>query len=61
MTKSHFVEVQTRRGYEVEDLGRLVILRHTMEGVGNYRAFWFFNEDGSLDESNPPTWWIERP
>ncbi len=55
MTKERLIKIQTRRGYEVEDLGRVVFFR-----MNRYTATWFFLPDGSVDESNPPTWRLER-
>jgi len=54
MTKERFIKVQESRGYAVEVLGNVVILRD-----GNYSATWFFNADGSLDEDNKPIWSIK--
>ena len=54
MTKEKLIRVQLRRGYKVEDLGKVVIFR-----MGNYSATWFFNSDGTQDESNPPTWRLD--
>lgn len=56
MNKTRFVEVHIRRGYEVEVLGNLVILRHE-----NYTAIWCFNADGTLNEKYPPEWWVRNP
>lgn len=51
MTKEKLIRIQTRRGYEVEDLGRIVIFR-----MDNYTAIWCFNPDGTVDETNKPQW-----
>jgi hypothetical protein len=56
MTKDRFIAIQKKRGYQVEVLGKMVILIHN-----NYRAFWFFNEDGTLDRTITPTWTVTRP
>lgn len=56
MTRERFIKIQATRGYQIEELGKMVIIR-----MDNYRAIWFFNEDGTLDESNPPSWHLERP
>lgn len=55
MTKSKFIAIHTRRGYEVADLGKIVTLH-----MDNYSAMWFFNSDGTLDTNNKPTWKITR-
>lgn len=55
MTRERFIRIQKTRGYKVEELGRMVII-----SLDNYRATWFFNVDGSLDESNPPIWHLDR-
>ena len=54
MTKEKFIAMSKKRGYEVEELGRMVILRHE-----NYTAFHFFNEDGTPDKDNPPCWTVD--
>ena len=56
MTRERFIRIQAKRGYQIEELGKVVILR-----MRNYTAMWFFNEDGTLDEDNPPYWNLERP
>jgi hypothetical protein len=56
MTKDRFIAIQKKRGYQVEVLGKMVILIHN-----DYRAFWFFNEDGTLDRTITPTWTVTRP
>ena len=55
MTKDRFIAIHTRRGYEVQNLGKMVILR-----MDNYTAIWFFNSDGSPDKSQKPIWKITR-
>ena len=55
MTKERFVKIHVARGYEVEELGNVVILRQ-----GKYTAMWFFKEDGSLDEDNKPSWSLAK-
>lgn len=55
MTKSKFIAIHIRRGYEVADLGKIVTLH-----MDNYSAMWFFNSDGTLDTNNKPTWKIAR-
>ena len=56
LTKEKFIRIQTARGYEVKELGKMVII-----SLDNYRATWFFNADGTPDEDNPPTWTLDRP
>jgi len=56
MTKEKFIRIHLSRGYHVEELGKTVILT-----LDNYRAVWFFNADGTLDESKPPHWNLDRP
>ena len=53
--KEKLIRIQTQRGYQVEDLGKVVIFR-----VSGYHAMWFFNADGSVDETHPATWSLER-
>lgn len=55
MTKTRFIAIQTKRGYKIQDFGKMVILRD-----GKYTAIWFFNEDGTLDETQKPSWKMER-
>lgn len=55
MTKEKFIRIHAHRGYEIEDLGKIVII-----SLNNYTATWFFNSDGSLDEKNPATWNIRH-
>lgn len=59
MTKEKFIAIQSRRGYEVTVLGKMVILNMTAKGEA-YTAIWFFNEDGTPDESQPPHWTVKR-
>ena len=54
MTKEKFIKAMTKRGYEIEELGNVVILRD-----GNYSAMWFFNADGTIDKDNKPIWSIK--
>lgn len=54
MTKARFIEIQQKRGYKVETLGNIVILRN-----GNYTAYHFFNADGSVDKTNPAYWTVK--
>lgn len=55
MTKDRFITIHTRRGYEVEDLGRIVIIR-----MNKYSAMWFFTADGKVDETEKPFWTVSR-
>ena len=57
MTRERFCEIQSRRGYEVENLGNITFLRHHKGGV-EYTAMWFWLADGTLDKSHEPTWSI---
>lgn len=60
MTKDKFITIQTKRGYQVEDLGKIVTLTAPHKGGGTYKAIWFFNTDGTPDEAQEPYWTIER-
>lgn len=51
--KERFVAIHQKRGYNVETLGKMVILH-----LDNYTAYWFFNEDGTRDRSKQPAWWL---
>ena len=55
MTREKFIRIHRNRGYQVEELGKMVII-----SLDNYRATWFFNTDGSVDENNPPIWYLDR-
>ena len=55
MTREKFIRIQKSRGYQVEELGKMVII-----SLDNYRATWFFNADGLVDENNPPIWHLDR-
>ena len=55
MTREKFIRIQKSRGYQVEELGKMVII-----SLDNYRATWFFNADGSVDKNNPPIWHLDR-
>ena len=61
MTRERFIAIQTRRGYEIEELGLMVILHSVTEEGHLYTAIWFFNEDDTLDETQRPQWSIKRP
>lgn len=54
MAKERFIKVMEGRGYAVEVMGNVVVLRD-----GDYSAMWFFKADGSLDEDNKPIWSIK--
>ena len=56
INRSQFCEAQARRGYEVENLGLVTILRHIDHHGMLYTALWFWNEDGSLNQHMEPTW-----
>ncbi len=55
MTKDRLITIQTKRGYEVIDLGRVVLFT-----LGNYTATWFFNPDGTVDENHSTQWTIKK-
>ena len=55
MTKGRFISLMTKRGYSVEDLGKMVIC-----SANNYRSYWFFNADGTQDTTNKPYWTISK-
>ena len=55
MTREKFIRIHRNRGYQVEELSKMVII-----SLDNYRATWFFNTDGSVDENNPPIWHLDR-
>ena len=53
--RDRFEAAMVRRGYEVEHLGLITVLRH-----GDYTAFHFFKADGSLNRDERPFWTITR-
>ena len=55
LTKEQLIRIQSSRGYEVEDLGRIVIFRR-----GRYSATWFFLADGTQDPVLDPQWHLDR-
>ena len=58
MTREKFIRIHRNRGYQVEELGKMVTL-----SLDNYRAIWFFTStapDAVPDEDNPPTWHLDR-
>lgn len=55
MTKDKFIRIHKNRGYQVEELGNMVII-----SIDNYRAIWFFNADGTQDTAKDPIWKLER-
>ena len=55
MNKDKFIAVHRKRGYTVSELGNIVILEH-----GNYTAYWFFNSDGTPDDTLDPVWSIRK-
>ena len=56
LTKEKIIRIQTSRGYEVKDLGKIVIFR-----MNDYSATWFFNSDGTVDETKKPLWTMKKP
>ena len=57
--KEKFIAAMVKRGYEVEELGGIVMLYYEREDA-IYTAFHFFKTDGTLDESQDPYWKLER-
>ena len=55
MTREKFIRIQKIRGYQVKELGRMVIITKD-----NYSATWFFTPEGTVDETMPPTWKLDR-
>lgn len=55
MTKDRLIAIQTKRGYKVTDLGKVVFFT-----LDDYTATWFFNADGTVDESHPAQWTLEK-
>lgn len=55
MTKERFIRIQKSHGYQVEELGRMVIITKD-----NYSTTWFFTPEGVIDETTPPTWKLDR-
>ena len=55
MTRKEFIRVHHRRGYQIRELDRMVIITR-----GDYRAIWFFKPDGTFDRSCPPQWHLLR-
>ena len=53
--REKFVAVMARRGYQIKEMGRMVIL-----SMDNYTAIHFFNPDGTRDESQSPYWKLSR-
>lgn len=53
--REKFCAINSKRGYKVENLGLITILSHD-----NYRAYHFFNPDGSIDKTKEPYWTIEK-
>lgn len=60
ITRDRFCAVQARRGYEVENLGLITVLRHSSDR-GDYVAMWFWYEDGTLNEAERPYWNLTPP
>ena len=59
ITRDRFCAVQARCGYQVQNLGTTVFLRHSTNH-SNYVAVWYWNEDGTLDETREPKWFWEH-
>lgn len=59
MTREKFIRIHKARGYEIEELDKMIII-HMNDARSRYSAVWFFNADGSVDESQPPTWSVKR-
>lgn len=55
MTKSRFITIHTKRGYTIKDMGKVVRI-----SMDNYSALWFFNADGTIDESHKPMWTLSH-
>lgn len=55
LTKEKFIRIHRQRGYQIRELGRMVIITRD-----DYRAIWFFKPDGTFDESCPPQWHLDR-
>ena len=53
--RDRFEAAMVRRGYEVERLGLITVLRHD-----TYTAFHFFKADGSLNRDERPFWTVAR-
>ena len=59
--REKFSRAMERRGYAVSHLGLITFLDSDMENGGHYTAMWFFNADGTRNESMPATWNITKP
>lgn len=55
MTKDKFIAACRKRGYKVEDLGKIVTL-----SLDDYFAIHFFNADGTRDKTISPVWKMSR-
>ena len=55
MNREKFCSAMRKRGYEVTNLGLI-----TFVADGNYTAMWFFNPDGTRDETKPAMWHLDR-
>lgn len=53
--RERFSAIHARRGYKVTEMGLITILEYE-----DYTAYWFFNPDGTVDESKDPYWTISR-
>jgi hypothetical protein len=59
--REKFCRVMERRGYTVTSLGLITFLDAETEDGGHYSAMWFFNPDGTRNESQRATWKVTRP
>ena len=54
MTKDKFIKLYRKRGYHVEDWGRMVMI-----SLRNYTAIHHFREDGEYDTSMNAFWTLK--
>lgn len=55
MTKDKFIKIHLKRGFTVEDCGRMVIVT-----LNNYTAIHHFTDDGEYDNRITPFWTLRR-
>ncbi len=55
MTKDKFIRIHLKRGYTVQDFGRMVIL-----SLNNYTAIHHFKDNGEYDYDTDAFWKLER-
>ena len=55
MTKDKFIRIHLKRGYTVQDFGRMVIL-----SLDNYTAIHHFKDNGEYDYDTEAFWKLER-